>query len=84
MHMICPKRIKSKLIPYKQAFPSCPTVQLWEAQNKYTFVFVPLGDQVVPNYIRPVDLNTDPITLHRIISDSDQYNFLQSQINLRS
>ena len=30
-----PLRIKNKSFSYKQVLPSCPTLQLWEAQNKY-------------------------------------------------
>ena len=52
-------------------------------QNKYKFGFIPLGEQLLPTYIRAMDLNTDLMTMH-YISNSDLYNFLQKQINLRS
>ena len=38
----------------------------------------------MPDHIHPVDLDTDPITLHKIIFNSEDYNFLQNQINLWS
>ena len=79
-----PLRIKSKSISYEEVLPSCPTLQLWEAQNKYKFGFIPLGDQLLPDDVRAKDLDTDPIALHNIISEANQYNFLQSQINIRS
>ena len=79
-----PLRIKNKTFSYKQVLPSCPTLQLWEAQNKCKFGFIPLGDQLMPNHIKARDLNTDPITLHRVISEANSYNFMESQINLRS
>ena len=79
-----PLRIKSKSISYKEVLPSCPTLQLWEAQNKYKFGFIPLGGQLMPDAVRAKDLDSDPIALHNIISQASQYNFLQSQINIRS
>ena len=79
-----PLRIKSKSISYKQVLPDCPTLQAWEAQNKYKFGFIPLESQLMPDNVNPMDSYDDPIILHKKITDSQQYNFLQSQITLRS
>ena len=38
----------------------------------------------MPDHICPVDISTDSIALHKIMQDSNQYNFLQNQINLKS
>ena len=38
----------------------------------------------MPSNVNPIDSNDDPITLHKKITDSQQYNFLQNQITLRS
>ena len=79
-----PLRIKSKSISYKQVLSDCPTLQHWEAQNKFKFGFIPLGSQLMPKDVNPMESKDDPITLHKQITDSNQYNFLQSQITLRS
>ena len=79
-----PLRIKNKSITYKQVLPSCPTLQLWDAQNKFKFGFIPLGSQLMPNHVNPVDVDADPITLHKCMVESKEYNFLQNQINLKS
>ena len=79
-----PLRIKNKSMTYKHVLPACPTLQLWDVQNKFKFSFIPLGSQLMPDHICPVDLDTDPIALHKIMQDSNEYNFLQNQINLKS
>ena len=38
----------------------------------------------MPDHVNPVDVDTDPITLHKIMIDSREYNYLQNQINLKS
>ena len=79
-----PLRIKDKSISYKRVLPDCPTLQLWEAQNKFKFGFIPLGSQLMPSLVNPIHSDDDPITLHAKILESNKYNFLQSQINLKS
>ena len=79
-----PLRIKNKSITYKHVLPSCPTLQLWDVQNKFKFGFIPLGSQLMPEQVSPVDLKIDPITFHRIMADSKEYNYLKNQINLKS
>ena len=79
-----PLRIKDKSITYKHVLPDCPTLQLWEAQNKFKFGFIPLGKQLMPHLVNPIQSEDDPITLHTKVLESKKYNFLQSQITLRS
>ena len=79
-----PLRIKDKSITYKHVLPNCPTLQLWEAQNKFKFGFIPLGKQLMPNLVNPVQNDDNPITLYTKILESNKYNFLQSQISLKS
>ena len=79
-----PLLIKDKSITYKHVLPDCPTLQLWEAQNKFKFGFIPLGKQLMPNLVNPIQSEDDPITLHTKVLESKKYNFLQSQITLRS
>ena len=79
-----PLLIKDKSITYKHVLPDCPTLQLWEAQSKFKFGFIPLGKQLMPNLVNPVQSKDDPITLHTKVQESKKYNFLQSQITLRS
>ena len=79
-----PLLIKDKSITYKHVLPDCPTLQLWEAQKKFKFGFIPLGNQLMPNFVNPVQSEDDPITLHNKVLQSKKYNFLQSQITLRS
>ena len=38
----------------------------------------------MPDHVNPIDVDTDPITLHKIMTDSREYNYLQNQINLKS
>ena len=38
----------------------------------------------MPDHVNPIDVDTDPLTLHKIMTDSTEYNFLQNQINLKS
>ena len=36
----------------------------------------------MPDHVNPIDVDADPITLHRIMMDAREYNYLQNQINL--
>ena len=44
----------------------------------------PLGELDVPPTSSPVNVNTDPLTLHRTIKASGKYNFKNCQINVKS
>ena len=79
-----PLRIKDKALTYKHVLPHCPTLQSWESQSKFKFGFIPLGSQLMPEFLKPVQSDADPITLHTKILESDKYNFLQTQISLKS
>ena len=79
-----PLRIKNRSITYKQVLPSCPILQLWDVQNKFKFGFIPLGNQLMPDHLNPVDVDANPLALHNCMVESKEYNFLQNQINLKS
>ena len=63
---------------------SCPTLQLWDEQNAHKFGFIPLGELDVPPPSSPVNVNSDPLTLHKIIKASGKHNFKNCQINAKS
>ena len=79
-----PLGIKDKALTYKHVLPECPTLQLWESQSNFKFGFIPLGSQLMTKLVNPVQSDDDPITLHTKILESDKYNFLQTQISLKS
>ena len=79
-----PLRIKNKVSTYKQLLPNCPTLQAWDKQNKFKFGFIPLGTLKVPTNCQPKHSNCDPLVLHKKIKDSGDYNFMKSQITVRS
>ena len=70
-------RMKSKNASYKELLPICPTLKLWDIQNKYNLdsyhwvIFICLP-------------KSDPIALHAMIKDSGEINFLGKQINITS
>ena len=63
---------------------SCPTLQLWDNQNAHKFGFIPLGDLDVPPTSSPSNVDTDPLTLHKINKASGKYNFKDAQIIVKS
>ena len=79
-----PLRIKNKVSTYRQVLPSCPTLQAWDSQNKFKFGFIPLGSLKVPDRWQPKDSNLDPLVLHKKVKDSGDYNFMKSQITVKS
>ena len=79
-----PLRFRDKKLDYTNRMASCPTLQLWDKQNAHKFGFIPLGDLDVPPTSSPVDVNTDPLTLHKTIKASGKYNFKECQINVKS
>ena len=79
-----PVRIKDKTAIYKQLIPHCPTLKLWDSQNKLTFGFIPLGDLALPSHVHPTSSREDFIALHAVIKSSGDYNFMSKQINIPS
>ena len=79
-----PLRIKNKVSTYKQLLPNCPTLQAWDKQNKFKFSFIPLGTLKVPTGCQPKYSTCDPLVLHKKVKDSGDYNFMKSQITVKS
>ena len=79
-----PLRIKNKRASYKQLLPTCPTLRLWDVQNKYKFGFIPLGDVKLPSNVNPSHIKEDPIALHTKIKASGYHNFMGKQVNIPS
>ena len=77
-----PVRIKDKTASYKQLIPRCPTLKLWDSQNK--FGFIPLGDLALPSHVQPTSSNQDLVALHAVIKQSGDYNFMSKQIDIPS
>ena len=75
---------KSKIHNYKSALPHCATLKLWDVQNKHKFGFIPLGDLLLPKYVRPREGGGDSISMHYCIKNSDEHNFMGKQITLKS
>ena len=79
-----PLRFRDKKFDYTNKMASCPTLQLWDKQNAHKLGFIPLGDLDVPPTLSPANVNTDPLTVHKIIKASGKYNFKKCQINVKS
>ena len=79
-----PLRFRDKKLDYMNIMASCPTLQLWDKQNAHKFGFIPLDELDVPPTSSPVEVITDPLTLHRTIKASGKYNFKNCQINVKS
>ena len=79
-----PVRIRDKTASYKQLIPNCPTLKLWDSQNKFKFGFIPLGDLALPSYVEPTSSMEELIALHAVITSSRDYNFMNKQINIPS
>ena len=79
-----PLRLRDRKLDYTNIMASCPTLQLWDRQNAHKFGFIPLGDLDVPPTSSPSNVDTDPLTLHKIIKASGKYNFKDAQIIVKS
>ena len=79
-----PLRIQNKVSTYKQLLPSCPTLQAWDKQNKFKFGFIPLGTLKVPEKCQPKYSHCNPLVLHNMVKNSGDYNFMKSQITVKS
>ena len=79
-----PLRIKNKVSTYKQPLPSCPTLQAWDKQDKFKFGFIPLGTLKVPEICQPKHSHCNPLVLPNMVKNSGDYNFVKSQITVKS
>ena len=69
---------------YKTTLPKCKTLQAWDADNKFKFGFIPLGDLVLPKKCEAITSTLNPIELHKQIKRSCKPNFPGEQILLKS
>ena len=79
-----PIRIKPKPVTYKDKLSTCPTLQIWDAQNKFKLGFLPLGDLKMPQQIHPICRDALPLRLHKLIKNTGRCNFEEVQITLNS
>ena len=79
-----PLRIKNKVSTYRQVLPSCPILQAWDSQNKFKFGFIPLGSLKVPDKCQQNNSVIDPLALHKKVRGSRDYDFMKSQITVKS
>ena len=63
---------------------NCRTFQLWDKQMSDKFGYIPLQDQIVPDRDITKAGITDVIKIHKLVSKSETYNFLQCQIQVPS
>ena len=65
-----PLRIREKTVSYKQLIPTCPTLKLWDSQNKFKIGFIPFGDLSLPSCFEATNCGEDLIALHTVITSS--------------
>ena len=69
---------------YKEFLPTCPTLQQWEANIKFKFGFIPLGDLKLSQAVSVKQTSLDPLQLHQKIKNSGESNYMLSQIMVKS
>ena len=76
--------VKNKNKQRLQRAISDPTHQKWLDQNAQKFGFVPLGPLLIPDSDLRLSSNLDPIKLYDITKNTNSYNFMAAQIQLKS
>ena len=69
---------------YKDFLPTCQTLQQREANTKFKFGFIPLGELKLPQEVSVSHSSLGPYQLHQKIKNSGENNFMRSQIMLDS
>ena len=69
---------------YKNFLPTCQTLQHWEANTKFKFGFIPLGELNLPAEVTVSQSSLDALQLHKVIKKSDENDFMHSQIMVDS
>ena len=77
-------RLRDKTCDYEHIMASCPTLQLWDRQNSLKVGFIPMGELEVPPVVVQSVSHNDPVTLHKRIKASGEYNFKSCQIKIKS
>ena len=76
--------VKNKNKIRLQQASSDPTHQKWSKQNQQRFGFIPLSPLLLPNTNLKRVLDADPIQLYDITKNSDSFNFMTDQIQVKS
>ena len=76
--------VKNKNKQKVQSATSGPTYQKWSDQNSQKFGFVPLGPLLLPDFNLKLSMGTDPIKLYDVTKNLDSFNFMSSQIQVKS
>ena len=76
--------VKNKNKAKLQLASSDLTYQKWSDQNHQRFGFIPLGPLILPQNNFKRILNSDPIKLYDITKNSDSFNFMTTQIQVKS
>ena len=74
------KKNKDKI----QVATSDPTFQKWAEQNPDNFGYIPLGPLLLPQTDKKKFCCTDPIKLYDITKNQNSFNFMSSQIQVKS
>ena len=67
-----------------QGASSDPTYQKWSDQNQQKFGFIPLGLLLLPKNNFKHVIGIDPIKLYDVTKNSDSFNFMSSQTQVKS
>ena len=76
--------VKNKNKQKLQSASSDPTYQKWSEQNQQKFGFIPLGSLLLPKSNLKRVMGNDPIKLYDITKNSDSFNFMSNQIQVKS
>ena len=76
--------VKNKNKQKLQSASSDPTYQKWSKQNEQKFGFIPLGPLLLPKSNLKRVMANDPIKLYNITKNSDSFNFMSNQIQVKS
>ena len=76
--------VKNKNKKKLQGASSDSTYQKWSDQNQQKFGFIPLGPLLLPKNNFQRVIGTDPIKVYDITKNSDTFNFMSSQIQVKS
>ena len=67
-----------------QEAKNCEVFKLWDKQVSDKFGYIPLQDQILPSRDQRITGVDNVLKIHEIISKSNNYNFLQCQIQVPS
>ena len=77
-------QVKKKNKDKIQLANSDPTFQKWAEQNPDNFGYIPLGPLLLPKTDKKKFRGTDPVKLYDITKNENTFNFMHSQIQVKS